>query len=1401
MKPQKNKTVIAILVIVGLLYVGNLIIDNPYTHSLVNFYLNEKILKKLPIRAEYQSMKVSLLPPSFNIYGLKVHSSGKDGIRGEELVVASSLVFQVSLWSVFMAHPQIGDIEVTDLVMSWPPPADFMEAVKNLGTPSDKNKPGDPLWPPLQPPPVSSLKISNASLKATFDGLSVNVNQDPSEVTRLAADGLNLDVEIHDWKSFKLNLNSPKTTLTDQTTSYIESASVKLRGEMQGNKFKTRKLEVRSPRLEIDGSSDIEIINKPKSRVIDAINVYLNSNQFQADSSIIGSFLDIPGNRGKLAGSAKTTLFIPITSKKPVGFTTNGKLQSHDARFYDFRLYETASDFSVDLKKFTLSNIDLKIGEKTVATGSGSIGFDKLVPFDFKLTPTDLPFKDLLGIFNVDFDVLNFDMTSPLLAITGTGDPFLMSVQSATQLKDFKTPGLDYDHTRYPNSPTCDLDLLLKVDSNELQINRGAGHCYGPTQSSKFSLNMSGATSFDPKSGLDILLRSDEFNPSPLAYFAQASLAGRGAMQTRIHGAYDNVKVDVETKINDTVIGSTAVGEMNAKLTVHDEFLEWKDFKIRFDGGGNLLSPSGKLAFDDDLNIDFSANARLVDHGVIGSMIRDMTDGKQSLEFVARSVDIKMKGPALKPLTWQGSLELDIENARDRNYFYGKSLKGVIKGTPTGLATDELEILTAGTKADIKFNHVRSERQNPSDILTELGLGKNDRFEIEGKLTPISGAGDEIRLIPILGRYAAEYGISAQTSGDFKFAGNLSKQTGIARLRTSKTKITNNPVSDIVSSIVVDGGKLDIMAEQGGSALKARVNLDFSKDEIPFSWYISARNADFRPWLPSVMSQDARNYAYLTATWTLQGRMDRWWESKGELDLKDLRIRYYSAGSGNGQRFDFRSAHASRIYFSGNSWIAADNLPLTISSSFGELKFGLRDHRPPHHLGVLIDGKMDIEALKLFISDVETASGSLAINGAITGSIDKPNVDVNVRNVDTESRSMDLGLLGFRPTFQNIELNANIKYDGVHIRRLRANKGNGVIAANGFIARPGSGEDTDLSINLENAAFLYPFPIVKYFDSSIDGQIKISGTARPWTAAGRVVIRRARSNRDFDLREAIIEGLRSQSTGDSTESITPTVNLDINIGAERSISFSSRSVQAELSTDLRIAGNNLTPSIIGLVDIPKGRFFYKRDFEIKRGLINFDDPIQVDPSLDISATSDVASYRVAINISGRASSPMIDFTVDPATRPDGQALSKMEIIGLLSRGSLPDAQSGRNTSESAAAAEALNLLAGQVEDTVQKIFDLSGQNVIRQVYIDTYAPEGGTPVARFNLPLNITDDFDVILKVDQTTLKVSSEYSLHDSISLTGGIESSNDQSGVSSKGSGAPADTGVDLKFKFAFP
>jgi hypothetical protein len=183
MKRRHKKSVIAILAIAALLYIGNLLIDNPYTHSMVNYYLNTHILEKLPIRADYQSMKLQLLPPAMTIYGIKVTSETKTD-NSDELVSMSTFTFKISPWAIFMGSPQLGDIELKDLKLTWPLPADFMAALNKL-RPAQSGPEPPPSWPPSFTLPLSSVRLSNASVIAQLDGVSVNSLQDPKESTRI----------------------------------------------------------------------------------------------------------------------------------------------------------------------------------------------------------------------------------------------------------------------------------------------------------------------------------------------------------------------------------------------------------------------------------------------------------------------------------------------------------------------------------------------------------------------------------------------------------------------------------------------------------------------------------------------------------------------------------------------------------------------------------------------------------------------------------------------------------------------------------------------------------------------------------------------------------------------------------------------------------------------------------------------------------------------------------------------------------------------------------------------------------------------------------------------------------------------------------------------------------------
>lgn len=73
------------------------------------------------------------------------------------------------------------------------------------------------------------------------------------------------------------------------------------------------------------------------------------------------------------------------------------------------------------------------------------------------------------------------------------------------------------------------------------------------------------------------------------------------------------------------------------------------------------------------------------------------------------------------------------------------------------------------------------------------------------------------------------------------------------------------------------------------------------------------------------------------------------------------------------------------------------------------------------------------------------------------------------------------------------------------------------------------------------------------------------------------------------------------------------------------------------------------------------------------------------------------------------------------------------------------------------------------------------------------------------MPIRLSDFVDVILQVDKNSnTKVSAEYSIHNSISLSGSVDVK-DESKAADSDSGldkdSSIDTGVDLKFRFNFP
>ncbi len=183
-----------------------------------------------------------------------------------------------------------------------------------------------------------------------------------------------------------------------------------------------------------------------------------------------------------------------------------------------------------------------------------------------------------------------------------------------------------------------------------------------------------------------------------------------------------------------------------------------------------------------------------------------------------------------------------------------------------------------------------------------------------------------------------------------------------------------------------------------------------------------------------------------------------------------------------------------------------------------------------------------------------------------------------------------------------------------------------------------------------------------------------------------------------------------------------------------------------------------------------------------------------------------------LTVSGYASQPTVEMTVEPSTHPNGTPIDKMDILLLLSQGTLPSSDQPAKTATfgKIAQREAANVAVGQFEQPLERLFDITGQNLVRQVYFDFILDQNSELVPRLNLPMNFTDNVNVIVQIDQNNnIRVSSEYAIHDSISLTWSAEKTNETTSVEQGGltntqinpNASDADTGVDLKFRFNFP
>jgi translocation and assembly module TamB len=254
--------------------------------------------------------------------------------------------------------------------------------------------------------------------------------------------------------------------------------------------------------------------------------------------------------------------------------------------------------------------------------------------------------------------------------------------------------------------------------------------------------------------------------------------------------------------------------------------------------------------------------------------------------------------------------------------------------------------------------------------------------------------------------------------------------------------------------------------------------------------------------------------------------------------------------------------------------------------------------------------------------------------------------------------------------------------------------------------------------------------------ATADTTLHLQGTEKNMLLSGNVQITRFIIGPNLDF--ASFASGPAAAVPPDPNSPSSRVRLDVHIFSAPQLDFQNSYAQLAGSLDLRIRGTVAQPAILGRINITDGTAnFAGTTYRLQHGQITFTNPVMIQPTIDIDATTRVEEYDVTIGLHGNLSQLKPTFRSEPP-------LAQADVISLLALGRTQEEQAlisqqeqsiGADSTTNALLGGALNAAVGS---RVQKLFGGGS------VKIDpTYVGSIGSSSARITVQQNISKNIQV----------------------------------------------------------
>jgi translocation and assembly module TamB len=384
------------------------------------------------------------------------------------------------------------------------------------------------------------------------------------------------------------------------------------------------------------------------------------------------------------------------------------------------------------------------------------------------------------------------------------------------------------------------------------------------------------------------------------------------------------------------------------------------------------------------------------------------------------------------------------------------------------------------------------------------------------------------------------------------------------------------------------------------------------------------------------------------------------------------------------------------------------------------------------------NGNINLRLLRLFSPDLKS-SGIVNVDVRGAGSPQNPSVagQIRLQNASIATITAPLGL-------SNANGILDIGNDQVRISNFTGQVGGGDISAGGTIAyRPQL--QFNLALNGKSVRLRYPEGLRTVLDSSLT----LTGTRDAATVNGRVLIDSLSFTSEFDLADFM--GQFTGSTAPpSGESFADHVKLDVTVQSTQQLQAVSSEVSIEGQANLRVIGTASNPVIVGRADLTSGEiFFMKQRYQLERGIINFTNPDQTTPDVNMAITTTIKQYNLTLTVVGPIEKLRTSYVSDPPLPP-------VDIINLIARGQTTEEATPPNLGANSLIAKGV---ASQASSQVSKLAGLSSLQIDPLL-----GGENRNPSARVGIQQRVTKNFLFTFSTDVTSAQnevVQGEYQIN----------------------------------------